>query len=489
MFAAALLPRLACALAPLTFQLRRFVPDDAYYYPLTARHWLAGGGPSVDGVNASNGWHPLWMLLNVAVVGSPISDADAQFRLLLACGAVLDAATAVVLFQGARRFVGAGWAAVGALFYASNSVVVMQSVNGLETPLVALGVALAWRWSLRVVDTARTRDALAWGAVFGLAFLARTDAALTLVGLGCYVVWKLPRAARVRCVGAGAAVAVVVVLPWLVWNHVEFGSAFVQQSAHAAPRAMRAEWHEANPGQSAVWHSVDMVLSWRHWLLGPFLGGPPWACAAVWALAAVGIVRAPAAARPLRNAACLLIAGGGLLAVVHAGVRWFPREWYFVVMSQAMALGIALLGARRVRWAPALTGVVLIAHLVGGLVHGARGHFPWQERMLETAHWVRDNTRKDAVVGAFNSGILGWYAERRVVNLDGVVNPQALRAIESEDLAGYAAAEGISVFADADLMLTRYGRALGPLTDALHEVWSVPADAPFDRWRVYTISR
>lgn len=39
------------------------VPDDAFYYFQTGKHILQSGFSSFDGINYTNGYHPLWMLL------------------------------------------------------------------------------------------------------------------------------------------------------------------------------------------------------------------------------------------------------------------------------------------------------------------------------------------------------------------------------------------------------------------------------------------
>jgi hypothetical protein len=43
----------------------------------------------------------------------------------------------------------------------------------------------------------------------------------------------------------------------------------------------------------------------------------------------------------------------------------------------------------------------------------------------DDALWLRDNTDPSAVVAAFNAGIIGFYSERTVINLDGKVNSLA----------------------------------------------------------------
>jgi hypothetical protein len=54
---AALAPALDARAAALTFY------DDGYYYFQIARNLARGAGFTFDGIHATNGFHPLWLLL------------------------------------------------------------------------------------------------------------------------------------------------------------------------------------------------------------------------------------------------------------------------------------------------------------------------------------------------------------------------------------------------------------------------------------------
>jgi hypothetical protein len=63
--AAALVIWLALAWQPVPTLVARFNGDDAYYYLTIARHIAAGQGASFDGIAATNGFHPLYLMLIV----------------------------------------------------------------------------------------------------------------------------------------------------------------------------------------------------------------------------------------------------------------------------------------------------------------------------------------------------------------------------------------------------------------------------------------
>jgi len=63
------------------------IPDDGYYYLLIARNYVAQGSFTFDGINDTNGFHPLWMLALVALyklggVNMPPCSAVCSLRLL-----------------------------------------------------------------------------------------------------------------------------------------------------------------------------------------------------------------------------------------------------------------------------------------------------------------------------------------------------------------------------------------------------------------------
>ena len=46
---------------------RWFIRDDAYYYYKVAQNISEGHGSTFDGINPTNGYHPLWMLICIPI--------------------------------------------------------------------------------------------------------------------------------------------------------------------------------------------------------------------------------------------------------------------------------------------------------------------------------------------------------------------------------------------------------------------------------------
>ena len=65
---------------PLDTFLGQALVDDALYYLVPARNFSCGLGVSIDGLNLTNGYHPLWMLL--AIVGVYLTPDKFEIYLL-----------------------------------------------------------------------------------------------------------------------------------------------------------------------------------------------------------------------------------------------------------------------------------------------------------------------------------------------------------------------------------------------------------------------
>src|SRR4030042_943851 len=67
---------------------RWFTRDDAYYYFKVAQNISEGHGSTFDGINPTNGYHPLWMLVCISLT-SIIDNRESLLRIVLGVGVLL----------------------------------------------------------------------------------------------------------------------------------------------------------------------------------------------------------------------------------------------------------------------------------------------------------------------------------------------------------------------------------------------------------------
>ena len=57
--------------------------------------------------------------------------------------------------------------------------------------------------------------------------------------------------------------------------------------------------------------------------------------------------------------------------------------------------------------------------------------------VYDAAQWVSENVGEEETIGVFQSGAIGYLSDRRVINLDGKVNSEALYALQNGTLPDY----------------------------------------------------
>lgn len=202
--------------------------DDFFYYAVAARNMLAGRGSSFDGIHATNGYHPLWMLVCL--------EAESVFhgRALFLALALLTIAAAMTVYALAasclRPFTTLFTAQCLAGYLAVNFAVI---TGGMEITLAVPLLFLLCRYRLFSFAW-EPKQALIYGLLAMLAVFARLDAALFVVLLATIdllastdVPWKR----RLAALGPFVA-GMAPILIYLASNRLLFGSA-LPISSHA----------------------------------------------------------------------------------------------------------------------------------------------------------------------------------------------------------------------------------------------------------------
>src|SRR5678816_1847029 len=82
---------------------RWFTRDDAYYYFKVAQNISEGHGSTFDGINPTNGYHPLWMLICIPIFALARFDLILPLRILLLIMAGISAASSILIFRLLRK--------------------------------------------------------------------------------------------------------------------------------------------------------------------------------------------------------------------------------------------------------------------------------------------------------------------------------------------------------------------------------------------------
>ncbi|MFZ5912550.1 MAG: hypothetical protein ACOYYU_21325 [Chloroflexota bacterium] len=178
------------------FPNKWFTRDDAYYYFKVAQNISEGKGSTFDGLNPTNGYHPLWLLVCVPVFALARFDLILPLRILLLGLGLLRAATAILLYRLLKKGLSPPVAALAALYWAFDLNLHWNMYQqGLETGLAAFCLVLALFLFQRFERDRRTAP-VKWTQLATLAFVAvlltfsRLDLAFLALILGLWIVFR-----------------------------------------------------------------------------------------------------------------------------------------------------------------------------------------------------------------------------------------------------------------------------------------------------------
>jgi hypothetical protein len=454
--------------------------DDAFYYFKIALDYPELGFWSFDGLHATNGVQPLWAVLLTVVaqifawVG--ITDPHVMARVFVAFTGLVHLASAIVLFNVLARQVspGTGLAAAGALLFPLGFL--WGRVWGMESVLYTLMlVATAGFFHFVFRRRESVAAAAGLGLLLGLTALARLNAGLLipcvllfylLVGGGGFV-------QRVRLAFVVGSVATAVLMPYFLWNLL--GTGHLLPVSGSVKAVGIAELMEERGISSRFSRDYLSFIYWRWrtipgtlfstrsldgmWVLGVRTVYDNYGTWAVTTGILAGLATAPALLgarawlRLLRDRLALLAPFIFVLAFAvvdfivsiwlyptqrYAIVRWWIVPQDLVIITLVATLSAAAVSHVGTRLVPAAArgrvATVLIALLVAvhaaqmvrfhwdGERHIRNWNLSWNDDAYLAAAWINENLPEDALIGSWNAGVLGYYTERPVINLDGLIN-------------------------------------------------------------------
>ena len=305
---------------------------------------------------------------------------------------------------------------------------VWAALSGMETLLLILLSLLLFNWLI----SGRSN----WwvpGVLLGISIWVRPDGITLLGPLLLVLVADSRHKNRLR---SGAVLLVCLILiagPYFIFNHFVAGEIwpstfYAKQAEYAALRNTGISGRLLGLSKQIVTGIGIMLLPGlaleilhiireKDWVKGGIL---------LWAVGYVGLyaLRLPVVYQHGRYImpaipAFLLLAGFGMAGWIELKAQ---QSWKRVLSAV---------------WA-ASAGLVLAAFWIMGARAYALDVGVIESEMVETALWIRENTAEGAILGAHDIGGLGYFGEREIVDLAGLVTPDVIPFIRDEGhLASY----------------------------------------------------
>jgi len=343
----------------------------------------------------------------------------------------------------------AGW--VGLFLYPTFTLPLISF--GSETPLyIALSLAA-------IAFYARRRYSAA-AAFAALATLTRPDGILVAVVLGAHFLLRIRKPIPWKAL----LIFVILLVPWFVFAWLYFGYPLPVTLAAKQQQGTLAVSQTFAPG--LLWIIGWYIGYWQYWLeaalalIGVYWlvrRAPQWALLLAWtalyfvSYSLLGVSRYFWYYAPLVPGYIALV-GLGLDATAHfiqsgslkpaskrlleAQTDAIPRQP--VTQTHQSAL--------RQRMSYLLVGALVILLTVAQSVNVYRLSTTSDSRAAAyrtVGEWLRDNTPSDSLISSLEIGIIGYYADRRVVDFAGLLHPEVAQRLHNspsyEDAAIWAA--------------------------------------------------
>lgn len=483
LLALGLVLRLAVAALPHRFLVTTgLFGDDAFYCLNIARHIALGHGATHDGIHPTNGFQPLWVFMLVPIFELFPHNLVAPIHAAAVVLGLVSVATGYLLYRLTALLAGSAAGVAALVLWLFSAYVIRQTMNGMETGISAFFVVLcAWTYlsSVRPPCSPTSGRVAAVGLWLSLAVLARLDNLILVAWTTADYLVLSYRSKRDWRLAIGSTTllltpALLLAMLWLASNQREFGSPLPVSGQAVRFLSLTYAGLPPTAGLATVMpHSLPLamesLLNLKQWR---FLLGWWWVLWLVVALglAVVATVYVYGGARlrdvvggllvSLRKAAPIGYLLGYFASLVVAYVTfvlgwWFyPRYFFPKAIVGAILLALvyeAVVVGPLKPWGRTVMNVLLASAVAAQLLLGAayfvrsRAGFGMY---YEAAQWINRSVPRTEKVGAFQSGIMGYFSTPAVVGLDGVVNHGAYKALREGRILEYMKAERLRCLVD-----------------------------------------
>ncbi|MDO8753360.1 MAG: hypothetical protein Q7J80_05660, partial [Anaerolineales bacterium] len=176
-----------------------FKRDDAYYFFKVAQNISEGHGSTFDGINLTNGYHPLWMIVCIPIFALARFDLILPLRVLLMVMAGFQAASAVLIYRMVKSNLSHVVAILAAVFWAFNfSIHNTVYEYGLETPLAVFALLyfiyklsqFEREWPLKRAKAVPTHEIVNLALIAVVVMFSRLDLVFLAIIAGIWVIFR-----------------------------------------------------------------------------------------------------------------------------------------------------------------------------------------------------------------------------------------------------------------------------------------------------------
>ena len=423
---AALIPQAYKLTFGLPEMIADFFPDDAFYYYKTAVNISQGLGSTFDTINFTNGYHPLWMLV-CTLVAFITTQTQLYVYLVLIVNLAFVLIFTYLLLKIFAPDLGLLFAALLVCLINWQRKSSTAVFSGLETPVYLCGVFTCIRM-MTSMTWAKRKDLLLLALLMAATFLARTSFVLFAPVFLVYLIYRMRTRRDVNFASLALYLALpglCLTVPYLLWNYSHTGhfqqiSGLTKNLWNAG--ALRSPQSFLDAVQSFA-ILVPLILQPRLLTIIPI---------ALLTYTAYLLLRKPRLFSFLKKPAIIILIACALVEFLYYFFTYgkATRQWHcattWITLQIIFVYCLKAIHAHLHPYPRAKYALLVSIFLIGAncFIHAPyyQHRFPASNDHHDMARWIKDNVPSDATIGVWDAGFMGYFSQRKVINLDGLIN-------------------------------------------------------------------
>lgn len=428
-----------------------------------ARNIAEGHGMSTaNGTIPTNGTQPLVTFILAGIFYFASGEKILSLQLIVIMQWIIAVITSVLIYRlGIRLFSdkpeGKRISMLAAAVWYSGPMTLMHTMNGLETEWYTLIVVFITTIIIFRNETLNLRFSILIGFLFGIAFWIRNDAIFLISAIGLVLLMPglypmsigfVKRLAYVIMIGL---TSFIIASPWLIYNKLSFG--------RIMPISGYAQMFEVRYGGNFI--NLPRIIVEYIVMFIPIPYGaqkylPVFIFCVLFIVATFIIVQRYYKIANVYQKRAILISGIFLIflcnfyGTVFDSYYFLPRHLFpptaFMILGWALAIFYGTGKLRlKFKYTPMICGIaflIIVSAISVIRLNQSNFHMHFQE-----VDWVKNNLGDDVWVASFQSGALGYFHDK-TINLDGKVNPEALRARQRNRMPDYILEKKVTYLVD-----------------------------------------
>jgi len=428
-------------------------PDDLGYYLKVAENLVQLKKSTFDGIHLTNGYHPLWQALLIPIASVTNQNHELLLRCTLLFQLVLLFISTILFSNYIEYHFGPDNSALAGIMFIS--IVFIQALNGMESALLIFLICFwLWRFYKSNESHSHIHEILNYifeGIILGLIILARLDQIFILVGYLivaslAYIINCKDRKVIFKRTSYTIAASFIIIIPYLLYNYIVWNS--------IVPISGRLK----SSFPIIQLNGLRLLQSYSKYGYIYFLIGILSLITIVFFIIKRKSIFTFISQKYQFNISFLIIA---TLVSIHFFYTLFFTKWgianyYFVVYGFIfIIIFIQVITYLYQRFFNIIIykkiflilPLILIFTILIPLRIVELQSKKICVRDYEAAVWIRNNTLHNTVIGMEDSGIIGLFSDRRVINLDGIMNDDNYQIIlKQRELKNYLLVNKAGIF-------------------------------------------